>query len=421
MTERSEVMSPSERQRAGEPVTFADVKAAAGAIAGAVLRTPSAVSDTLSEILGCTVVVKFESLQFTASYKERGARNRLLALNDDERATGVVAVSAGNHGQAVARHASLLGIPATIVMPEGTPFVKVERTRHHGATVELHGTDLTEAMVRGRQLEDAGATFLHPYDDRWVIAGQGTVALELLADHPELDTLVVPVGGGGLLAGISVVAAATAPSVELVGVESEVWPSMTRALAGEGPCAGGPTLAEGIAVREPGRLTLPLIAANTSGVITVSEGSIEDAINLLLEIEKVVVEGAGAAGIAALASHRDRFAGRTVGVVLTGGNIDPRLLASIIQRGLVRSGRLSRLRVALDDRPGALAGLLEVIGGAGANVREVSHQRLFASVGPGSAEVDVTVESVDAAHRDQVVVALLAASYQARVLPLDEL
>jgi threonine dehydratase len=404
-----------------EPVTFSEVQAAAAAIKDAVVRTPSAVSDTLSEILGCHVVVKFENLQFTSSYKERGARNRLLALTDAERSEGVVAVSAGNHAQAVARHASLLGIPATIVMPAGTPFVKVERTRHHGATVELHGPDLTTAMVRGHELEAAGATFIHPYDDPLVIAGQGTVALEILADHPDLDTLVVPVGGGGLLAGMAVVAAATAPDVDLVGVETEVWPSMALALAGEGPCHGGPTLAEGIAVREPGELTLPLIRDHTSGVVTVTEEAIEEAINLILEIEKVVVEGAGATGIAALATYRERFAGRRVGVILTGGNIDPRLLAAIIQRGLVRSGRLSRLRVALDDRPGALASLLEVIGGAGANVQEVVHQRIFAAVAVRAVEVDVTVECIDAAHRDLVVTALEGAGYRARVLPLDEL
>jgi len=402
-------------------VSFDDVEAAAAAIRGSVVRTPSAVSDTLSEILGCFVVVKFENLQFTSSYKERGARNRLLALTDAERAAGVVAVSAGNHAQAVAHHASLLDIPATIVMPEGTPFVKVERTRHHGATVELHGTSLAEAMVRGHELEAAGATFVHPYDDPLVIAGQGTVALELLADYPELDTLVVPVGGGGLLAGMAVVAHTVAPKVELVGVETEVWPSMVRALAGEGPCHGGPTLAEGIAVGEPGHLTLPIIRDLTSGVITVTEAAIEEAVNLVLDIEKVVVEGAAAVGIAALATHRSRFARRHVGVVLTGGNIDPRLLSAIIQRGLVRSGRLSRLRVAIDDRPGALAGLLDVVGSQGANVQEVLHQRLFAPVGVRAAEVDLTVECLDSDHRNQVVAALGAAGYQARVLPLDEL
>lgn len=402
------------------PVTFADVQLAAGAIAGAVARTPSAVSATLSEILGATVVLKFESLQFTASYKERGARNRLLALTDAERAAGVVAVSAGNHAQAVARHAALLGIPATIVMPIGTPFVKVERTRHHGATVVLAGTDVSDAMARGREIEAAGATFVHPYDDPLVIAGQGTVALELLADHPDLDAIVVPVGGGGLLAGMSLVVATTSPRIELVGVQSETWPSMAFALAGAGEVPGGSTLAEGIAVRHPGTLTRPLIEAGTAGVVTVTEDAIEQAVNLLLEIEKVVVEGAGAAGIAALATHRERFAGRKVGVVLTGGNIDPRLLASIVQRGLVRAGKLARFRVGLDDRPGTLATVLEVVGDAGANLVEVAHQRLFADVGVRRVEVDLTLECMDAAHRDAVLGALEAAGHHARLLPLEE-
>lgn len=402
------------------PVTLDDVEAAARTIAE-VTGTPSAVSETLSGILGCHVVVKFENLQFTSSFKERGACNRIRSLTDDERAHGVVAVSAGNHAQAVARHAQLAGVAATIVMPVGTPFVKVERTRHHGAEVILHGADVSEAMVRGRELEAAGATLVHPYDDPLVIAGQGTVALELLADHPELDTLVVPVGGGGLLAGMAVVAAAIAPDVALVGVQSETWPSMANLLASHPPCEGGPTLADGIAVKEPGRLTAPIIREHTDGILTVPEQAIEDAVNLLLDIEKVVVEGAAATGIAALAHHPERFAGRSVGVVLTGGNIDPQLLASIIQRGLVRSGRLSRLRVALDDRPGALAVLLEVIGTAGANVREVLHQRLFAPVGARAVEVDVTLECIDAAHRDITVAALAAAGIKARVLPLDEL
>ena len=392
-------------------VTLADVEAAAAVLEGVVARTPSAVSETLSEILGCTVIVKFESMQFTASYKERGARNRLVALSEGERAGGVVAVSAGNHAQAVARHAALLGIPATIVMPRGTPFVKIERTRHHGATVELVGDDLTEAMARGRALQAAGATLIHPYDDARVIAGQGTVALELFADHPDLEVIVAPVGGGGLLAGMAVAAAALAPHVELVGVQSATWPSMAVALAGAGECPGGPTLAEGIAVREAGRLTQPIIAAHTSGVVTVTEAGIEDAVNLLLEVEKVVVEGAGAAGIAALAAHRERFADRRVAVVLTGGNIDPRLLASIVQRGLVRAGKLVRLRVAIDDRPGALAALLDVVGDAGANLVEVVHQRLFVEVGARTAGVDLTIECMDAEHREAVVSALVSAGH----------
>lgn len=404
-------------------VTLTDVEAAAAAIEGAVVRTPSAVSRTLSEVLGCTVVVKFENLQFVAAYKERGARNRLLALSADERAAGVVAVSAGNHAQAVAHHARLLGVPATIVMPATTPFVKVARTRHLGAEVELHGDDLAAAMVRGRELVAAGRTFVHPYDDPLVIAGQGTVALELLADHPGLDTLVVPVGGGGLLAGMAVVAGATAPHVALVGVQTEAYPSMARALAGgaaDPPSdPGRSTLAEGIAVTEPGTICEALLRAHGAEMLVVSEQAIEDAVNLVLDIEKMVVEGAGAAGIAALAQHRERFAGRTVGVVLTGANIDPRMLASVIHRGLVRSGRLSRLRVSLDDRPGSLATLLAVVGGAGANLLEVTHQRLFADVPIRTVEVDVTVEAIDAPHRDRVVGAIANAGYRVALLPLD--
>jgi len=387
-------------------VSIDDVRAAARAIEGAVVRTPSAVSDTLSEILGCTVVVKFENLQFTASFKERGARNRLLALTPGERAAGVVAVSAGNHAQAVARHAGLLGIPATIVMPATTPFVKVTRTRHLGATVELCGDDLATAMDRGRELEAAGRCLIHPYDDPLVVAGQGTVGLELLEDHPDLDVLVVPVGGGGLISGVATVAAAHDPPVEVVGVQSESWASLVP-----GGRVGGPTIAEGIAVKSPGPTTAAIIEALVADVVAVPEQSIEDAVNTLLEIEKVVVEGAGAVGIAAVAADPDRFAGRRVGVILSGGNIDPRLLAQIIERGLVRSGRLTRLRVELDDRPGTLAALLHIVGDAGANLVEVQHQRLFVDIGARSADVDLTVECMDTAHRDQLVAAVRAAGY----------
>jgi threonine dehydratase len=387
-------------------VTVDDVQAAATAIAGAVVRTAATESQTLSEILGCRVLLKPEVFQFTASYKERGARNRLLALTAAERSAGVVAVSAGNHAQAVARHAALLGIPATIVMPSTTPFVKVGRTRHLGADVQLFGADLAEAMVRGRELVDAGRTFVHPFDDPLVVAGQGTVGLELLEDRPDLDCIVVPVGGGGLVSGVAVVAAALAPDVEVIGVQTEAWASLVP-----GGRVGGSTIAEGIAVAGPGAVTEPIVRELVADVLSVSERSIEDAVDLLLEIEKLVVEGAGAAGIAALATHRDRFAGRTVGVVITGGNIDPHLLAQIIERGLVRSGRLTRIRIALDDRPGTLASLLKIVGDAGANLVEVQHQRLFVDVGARSADVDLTIECMDAAHRDEVLAAIGAAGY----------
>ena len=403
------------------PVTFSDVETAAETIAGFVVRTPSAVSATLSEILGCTVIVKFENLQFTAAYKERGARNKLASLTAGERRAGVVAVSAGNHAQAVARHAALLGIPVTIVMPTTTPFVKITRTRHLGATVELFGEDLAQAMTRGRELVAEGRTFIHPFDDAAVVAGQGTTALELLTDHPDIDALMVPVGGGGLIAGCAVVAGHLAPDVEVYGVETEVYPSMARSLErGEVTAVtGGPTLAEGIAVAAPGDLPFAIVRERVADVLVVSEAAIEDAVNLVLEIEKVVVEGAAAAGIAAIAENRERFAGRTVGVILTGGNIDPRVLASIIERGLVRSGRLARIRVGIDDRPGALAALLAIAASQGANLVEVSHQRLFADVSLRRADVDLVIESMDAEHRDAVVAAICDGGYRATLLPLD--
>jgi threonine dehydratase len=402
-------------------VTLADVEAAALAIEGAVVRTPSAVSDTLSDLLGCTVIVKFEQLQFVASYKERGARNKLLHLTDAERAAGVVAVSAGNHAQAVARHARLLGIPATIVMPETTPFVKVARTQALGAAVELRGETVAEAMAWGAALvAREGRTMVHPFDDPLVIAGQGTVGLELFADEPDLDAVIVPVGGGGLLAGMSVVARERAPHVELVGVQTEAYPSMVRALEHDAtPVPGGPTMADGIAVATAGSITAALLAEAGAEVLTVSERGIEEGVNLFLEIEKVVAEGAGAAGLAAIVEHPDRFAGKTVGVVLTGGNIDPRLLASVILRGLVHSGRLSRLRIWLDDRPGSLGRLTAVVGEAGGNIVEVAHQRLFAAAPIRSAEVELMIETMDREHADNVVKALEAAGYQVAATPLD--
>ncbi|MEY2475065.1 MAG: threonine dehydratase [Actinomycetota bacterium] len=400
------------------PVTIADVEAAASTIAGGVVRTPSAVSQTLSEVLGATVVVKFESLQFTAAFKERGALNRMAALTPEERAGGVVAVSAGNHAQAVAHHARRLGVQATIVMPVTTPFVKVARTRHLGAVVEQFGQTVGEAMARGRELEGEGLTMIHPYDDPLVIAGQGTIALELLADHPELDALIVPVGGGGLAAGMAVAAAALRPDMEMYGVQVVRYDSMARALAGDAePVAGGPTMADGIAVSCAGGLTVEILRALACDVLTVDEDAIEDAVNLVLEIEKVVVEGAGAAGIAALLAYPGRFAGRTVGVVLSGGNIDPRVLAASITRGLVRSGRLSTLRASIDDQPGVLAKLLTVIGDAGGNLLELQHQRLAAGVPIRSVDVDLCVETMDVAHRDRVLHALASAGYAVGLLP----
>lgn len=398
-------------------VTWDDVTAAAGRIKGAVARTPSAHSWTLSAVLGCHVVLKFENFQFTAAFKERGALNRLLLLSEEECSNGVVAMSAGNHAQAVAYHATRLGIDAAIVMPANTPFVKVHRTRQLGAEVVLAGRGLAEAEAEVHRIVEAeGRTHVHPYDDPAVIAGQGTCAAELLEDHPDLDTLVVPVGGGGLLAGTAVAARHLRPDVELVGVQTERYSAMAAHFhgvdGGEGElCAGGPTLAEGIAVPSPGRVTAPILDALVDDFVTVSEEDVEAGINLLLDIEKVVSEGAGAAGIAALVAHRKRFEGRRVGVLLTGGNVDPRLLASVLMRGLVRDGRMSRLHIELPDVPGALGDVATVLGEAGANIVEVLHQRMFVDLSAKSAEIEVTIETLDHEHLGQVVAALEAHGY----------
>ncbi|MFP5257021.1 MAG: threonine ammonia-lyase [Acidimicrobiia bacterium] len=397
-------------------VTLDDVRAAAARISGAVERTPSARSRTLSLVLGREVVVKFENLQFVAAFKERGALNKLLLLTDGERARGVVAMSAGNHAQAVAHHATRLGIDATIVMPAATPFVKRHRTEVLGARVVLTGEDLTEAKAEADRIaEEEGRVFVHPYDDPAIVAGQGTVALELLDDHPEIDALLVPVGGGGLLAGMAVAARALRPDLRIVGVQSERWPSMAAALADQDPVLDGPTIAEGIAVPAAGLLTRRLIAEHVDEIVTVGDESVEEAMNLLLEIEKVVIEGAGAAGVAALLEHPDLLRGRTVGVVLSGGNVDPRLLASVIMRGLVRSGRLVRLEIQIPDQPGVLGHVASVVGKAGANIVEIVHDRMFLDVPARSAEIEVVMETFDHAHVDLVVAALADAGYAARV------
>lgn len=396
-------------------VTIDDVRAAAERIAGDVERTPSARSQTLSAVLGRDVVVKFENLQFVAAFKERGALNKLLSLTPDERAAGVVAMSAGNHAQAVARHATRLGIDATIVMPAATPFVKVHRTEVLGARVVLHGDGLAGATEEAKRLEAAGRVLVHPYDDPAVIAGQGTVALELLADHPELDALLVPTGGGGLIAGMAVVAAALRPEMAVVGVQSDRWPSMVGALTGIDLECGGPTIAEGIAVPARGRITTALVQQHVDQIVTVTDESLEEALNLLLEIEKVVVEGAGAAGIAALLEHPDLLPARHVGVVLTGGNVDPRLLASVIMRGLARSGRLSRLQIQIPDQPGVLGEVTTIVGRAGANIVEIAHDRMFLDVPARSAELEVVMETFDHDHVERVIAALGAEGFSARV------
>jgi threonine dehydratase len=398
-------------------VTLADVEAAARRIAGAVERTPSSRSVTLGDLLGLDVVLKHEHLQFTASFKERGAANRLALLVEEHQAAGtavpgVVAMSAGNHAQAVARHAGRLGIDATIVMPATTPFVKVHRTEVLGARVVLAGADLATATAEARRIAaDEGRTLVHPFDDAAVVAGQGTVALELLDDHPELDALVVPVGGGGLIAGMAVAAKARRPDVIVVGVQSDRWPSMLAAVDGHAPPEGGTTVADGIAVPEAGALTSALVAEHVDLLVTVPDAAIEVAINHLVEIEKAVVEGAGAAGLAALLDPPEVLRGRHVGVVLSGGNIDPRLLAGVVMRGLVRSGRLARLRIEVADAPGSLAAVTAVLGAAGANVVELAHDRMLLDVPARSAELEVVIETFDHDHLDRVVAALAEAGF----------
>jgi threonine dehydratase len=398
-------------------VTLAHVREAAAAIAGSVVETPCFVSRTLSGITGAEVWLKFENLQFTAAFKERGALNKLRTLTDAQRAAGVLAVSAGNHAQAVAYHAQRLGIRATIVMPRFTPHIKVERTRGFGAEVILSGETFDEARRAGLGIAaERGATLVHPYDDPLVIAGQGTIALEMLAAAPQLETLVVPVGGGGMIAGIAVAAKALKPTIEIVGVETSGFPAVHCALHGRAATFAGSTIAEGIAVKEPGVLTLPIIRAHVADVLLVEDGDIEQAIVQLLEIEKTVVEGAGAAGLAALLRHPDRFRGRKVGVVLSGGNIDPLVLSDIIERGLVRSGRLVRLRVEMRDLPGALAKVTACLADANANIEEVHHQRAFTDLPVLSAEVEFVLQTRGPEHVREIVAALGGAGYKAEVV-----
>jgi len=391
------------------PVTAADVHDAAARIADGIVRTPCSESRTLSAITGAQVFVKFENVQFTASYKERGALNRVLQLTDDERGRGVIASSAGNHGQAIAYHASRLGIPATVVMPETTAFVKVERTETLGATVVQHGANVLEAATHARELAARdGLVFVHPFDEPMVIAGQGTIALEMLADHPDLEVIVAPVGGGGMLSGISLATRELAPDVELIGVQATTCPSMVAALAGESKPAICETVADGIQVGEAGKLTREIVGALADDVITVSEAHIEEAISLYLEIEKTVAEGAGAVTLAALLEHGDRFRGRRVGIVLSGGNLDPRVLATVITRSLARTGRLTHLSVDLSDTPGALARLATVIGDHGANIVEIEHRRDLPSLHLRRARLEVTIETRDQEHVDEVVAAIEA-------------
>ncbi|WP_280154052.1 threonine ammonia-lyase [Piscinibacter sp. XHJ-5] len=395
-------------------LTAADIHAAARRLQGQVLDTPCMPSRTLSAIAGCEVFLKFENLQFTASFKERGALNKLAQLTDEERARGVLAVSAGNHAQGVAYHAQRLGIPATIVMPRFAPAVKVENTRRFGATVVLQGDTFDDARAHGLELaQQRGLTVVHPYDDLAVAAGQGTIGLEMLAEQPSIDTLLVAIGGGGLISGVATAAKSIRPEVQVIGVQTERFPAVWNAMHGQRNECAQATIADGIGVRVPGSLTLPLIRERVGDVLLVGEDDIEQAILMLLEIEKTVVEGAGAVGLAALMRHRARFRERKVGLILSGGNIEPLVLAEIIQRGMVKSGRLARLRFDIRDVPGALADVAALLGKLGANIDEVQHQRAFTSLSVERAQIEVVVHTRGAAHIDEILAAARAHGYHA--------
>ncbi|MCE2916169.1 MAG: threonine ammonia-lyase [Rubrivivax sp.] len=397
-------------------VGFADIEAAAVRLAGQVLDTPCLESKTLSQIVGARVFLKFENLQFTASFKERGALNKLAAMRErGDAIRGVIAASAGNHAQGVAHHAQRLGLRATIVMPLSTPLVKVERTRGFGAEVVLHGETFDAAREHATMRAERDAlTFVHPFDDPLVIAGQGTIGVEMLRAVPELDTLVIAVGGGGLISGIATAARQLKPDVRIVGVQTTRFPAMVNAIQGTNHPQGTNTIAEGIAVGQPGAITRELVRELVDDLVLVEEGDIEQAIVMLLDIEKTLVEGAGAAGLAALLKEPGRYAGRTVGLVLCGGNIDPLLLASILERGMVRAGRLARIRVAARDSPGVLARITAIVAEAGANIDEVHHQRAFSMLSAQSVEVELVVQTRNPAHVRELVDALRGQGFEAR-------
>lgn len=397
-------------------IQLQDIQQAAALLREHVIETPCIHSRVLSELTGAGVWIKFENLQFTGSFKERGALVKLLSLNEAQRQAGVIAMSAGNHAQAVAYHAQRLGIPAVIVMPETTPNVKVEHTRAFGAEVILHGETLSEAAEMAHKIAaERGLCLVHPYDDELIMAGQGTIALEMLEQCPAIDTLVIPIGGGGLIAGNAVAARTVRPGLLVYGVETERFPSMRQALAGEPIECGTATIAEGIAVKQPGKLTQPVIREQVEDILLVSESSLERAVLLLLEVEKSVAEGAGAAGLAAMLQHPDRFRGRRVGLVLSGGNIDLTVLSSIIQRGLAHSGRLARLRIDVRDRSEALAELTAIIARSGANIASIHHHRTFTDLPLQLVELEFVVQTRGQAHVDELRAALQAAGYTAKL------
>jgi threonine dehydratase len=394
-----------------------DIRAAAGRIAGHVERTPCRFSRTLSEITGAEVWVKFENLQFTAAYKERGALNRLSKLTEAERRRGVIAASAGNHAQGLAYHGQRLGVPVTIVMPRGTPHVKVQQTREFGATVVIDGEGYDAAYQSARALEaERDLVFIHPFDDPDVMAGQGTVALEMLEDAPDLEILPVPIGGGGLIAGMATVAKALKPDIRVIGVEPAMFPSFTARMRGLSAPCGGQTIAEGIAVKSVGELTYAVARPLIDDVLLLEEPFFERAVALYCNIEKTVAEGAGAAGLAALIAYPERFRGKKCGLIITGGNIDPRLLASVLTRELVRAQRLVSLRIVGDDRPGLLAAVSASIGELGGNILEVAHNRLALDVPAKGAEFDLMIETRDAQHTQEIIDALRERGYPPRVV-----
>ena len=398
-------------------VTLADIRAAAEALRGQIVRTPTVPASFLSAQLGCDLWLKLETQQHTGSFKPRGAFIKIQSLTPAQRQAGIIAMSAGNHAQGVAFWAGRLGIPATIVMPKATPFSKVERTRVLGARVELLGENLSESAQHAEMLARRdGLTFVHPYDDERVIAGQGTLALEMLEDAPDLDCLVIPIGGGGMASGIAVAAKALNPRIEILGVQARLYPAMAEALAGRPSSSGGDTLAEGIAVKAPGKITREIIREHVKEILLVEESGIERAVQVLAETQKLVAEGAGAAGIATILADPERFRGRRVGTVVCGGNIDSRILASVLMRGLVRDGHMARIRVEISDAPGTLAQVASLIAEAGGNIVECYHQRLFQDVPIKHAELDVVIETRNADHVREILDRLRAAGFPPRLL-----
>ena len=394
-----------------------DVRNAAELLDGHVVRTPMVISPLLSQQLGCNIYAKLECLQYTSSFKARGAFVAMQDLSVEQRSAGVIAMSAGNHAQAVAYHAGQMGIPAVIVMPSQTPFAKVARTRAYGAEVVLQGRNLNDCESKVEALIDSrGLTLIHPYDNAQVMAGQGTVGLEMLIDQPDLDVLVVPIGGGGLVGGIATIAKEMRPDIRIVGVQTEAYPSMQAAMAGRDIVCGGETLAEGIAVKKPGRVTLPVVQALVDEIVLVNEKQLEWAVSALVEQQRVIAEGAGAAGIAAIYAHPQLFKGLKVGVVICGGNIDPRLLSSILNRNMAIDGRIARLRIDISDEPGMLAAITESIGRCGGNIIEIYHQRLFFDVPAKLAKIDAVVETRGPEHIDEIIADLRTTKFTVRLL-----